>query len=206
MSATGPAIEQRFNEAIARIDAANDADPNRLVVRGLQRPKELAHAELVTEWVHRLQPNASEALLLAARAHHIKRWTIPRSSYPSGRADYLRWRRALHDVHANEVGAILDATGYDTATVERVQQLVRKKGLGRDPEVQVLEDALCLVFVETQLDDLGARFDDEKVVDVIVKTMRKMSDQAIEIAATIELPPHARALLETAVKRRNATS
>ena len=85
MGAGGSLDDERFRRAIAAIDASNADDPNRITVRGEERPKELAHSELVTAWVHRLDPHASEPLLLAARAHHVRRWTIPRASYPTGR-------------------------------------------------------------------------------------------------------------------------
>ena len=161
----------RFDRAIVAIDAANADDPNTIRVRGEERPKELAHAELVSAWVVALQPDGSEALLLAARAHHLRRWTVPRSSYPTGRAGYLRWRRDLHEQHAREVGEILAGVGYDDTTIARVQDLVRKRGLGKDPEVQTLEDALCLVFLETQFHDLAARLDLEKLDGVVVQTL-----------------------------------
>jgi hypothetical protein len=189
----------RFARAIAAIDEANAADPHRVLIRGEERPKELAHAALVTDWVERLSPDASEALLLAARAHHLRRWSIPRTTYPEGRSGYLRWRKALHEQHAREVAEILVEAGYDEPTVARVQDLVRKRGLGRDPEVQVLEDALCLVFAETQLLDLAQRVDDEKMVDVIRKTLVKMSPQAIELAAELDLPAAAKDLLARAL-------
>jgi hypothetical protein len=189
----------RLSRAIAAIDAANADDPNLVVVRGRERPKELAHAELVSEWVGRLAPAPSEALLLAARAHHVRRWAIPRDSYPQGRPGYLRWRRALHDLHADTVGRILAEAGYDTATIRRVQDLVRKRGLGRDAEVQVLEDALCLVFVETQLHDLAARLDADKMVDVARKTLVKMSPDAIALVAEIDLADEDRVILQRAL-------
>lgn len=185
--------------AFAAIDAANGADPTRIVVRGEERPKELAHAELVTEWVRRLEPEAGEALLLAARAHHLRRWTIPRGSYPEGRSGYLRWRKALHEQHAREVAEILAAVGYDDATIARVQDLVRKRRLGKDDEVQVLEDALCLVFAETQLQDLARRVETEKMVDVIRKTLAKMSPRAIDLALTLDLPDDSRVLVARAL-------
>lgn len=191
--------EPRLAGAFAAIDAANAGDPVRITVRGQDRPKELAHAELVTEWIQRLEPQASEALLLAGRAHHLRRWTIPRASYPEGRGGYLRWRRALHDQHAADVAAILGEVGYDDATISRVQDLVRKRGLGKDAEVQVLEDALCLVFAETQLHDLAQRVEPEKMLDVVRKTLVKMSPRAIELAATLDLPPESRDLLTRAL-------
>jgi hypothetical protein len=186
---------ERFARAVAEIDRANADDPNRIMVRAELRPKELAHAELVTEWVRRLDPEPSEALLLAARAHHIRRWMSPRSSYPTGRVGYLRWRRELHQFHADEVGQILQRTGYDDETIERVQRIVAKRDLGKDREAQVLEDALCLVFIETQFDDVRRRLDREKMLDVVRKTLRKMSDEAIGLAATIDIAEEDRALI-----------
>jgi len=190
---------ERLRRALAAIDAANAGDPHRLRVRGESRPKELAHAELVSEWVARLAPDPGEALLLAARAHHLRRWTIPRSEYPAGRRGYLRWRRALQVLHAREVAAILTAEGYDESTIRRVQDLVQKQHLGRDAEVQILEDALCLVFLETQLHDLGARLDDEKLLGVLRKTLRKMSPDAIQRAEELPLDAAGRALLQRAI-------
>jgi hypothetical protein len=189
----------RFSAAIAAIDTANASDPNQVSVRGETGPKELVHARLVTEWVRKLRPDASEPLLLAARGHHLRRWTVPRSSYPAGRSGYLRWRRDLHTHHAEELGAILRATGYDSETTERVQALVRKAGLGRDPETQTLEDALCLVFLETQLADVAHRLDPEKLASVLAKTVDKMSAGAVAAAAELPLTPEARRLLEAAL-------
>jgi len=191
--------EDRFHRAIAAIDVANAEDPNRITVRGTSRQKEQAHAELVTEWVRRLRPDASEALLLAARAHHIRRWTIPRSAYPEGRSGYLRWRRDLHELHAREAARILTAEGYEQETVKRVGEIIRKRNPTTDPEVQALEDALCLVFLETQFHDLAARVDKPRMLDVLRKTLRKMSEPAKRLALTIEMPGRERTLVEEAL-------
>jgi hypothetical protein len=196
--------DDRLARAVAAIDAANADDPNTVVVpareQGVTRPKELAHAELMTAWVSRLRPDASEALLLAARAHHIRRWVVPRSSYPEGRAGYLRWRRDLHERHATDVGVILDEAGYDATMIARVQDIVRKRNLARDPEVQVLEDALCLVFIETQFAELAAKLDRPKMVDVVRKTLKKMSAQGQAMALSLELPADDRTLIEEATR------
>lgn len=190
---------ERFRNAIAAIDAANAEDPNTIRVRGVERQKELCHAELVSDWVRRLRPQASEALLLAARAHHIRRWTVPRSSYPEGRGGYLRWRRDLHEMHARETANILRAHGYDQETIDRVARIVRKENLAGDPEVQALEDALCLVFLETQLHDLARRLDAARLVEVLRKTSRKMSDEGKHLALSIAVDDADRALLERAL-------
>lgn len=198
---TMPAMSDpgRFDAAIAAIDAANAADPNEVVVRGVRGPKELLHAQLVTAWVAELAPDASEALLLAARGHHLRRWTSPRTSAPAGRAGYLRWRRALLDRHAEEVGVILAAAGYGAAEIARVRSLVRKEGLGTDPDAQVLEDAVCLVFVETQLADVAARLDPPTLMRVLTRTAAKMSPAGRAAIARIPLDPASRALLDGAL-------
>jgi hypothetical protein len=179
---------ERLRRALAAIDAANAGDPHTILVRGRRRPKEQAHAELVSEWIGRLAPDASEALQLAGRAHHLRRWTIPRGDYPQGREGYLRWRRALHDVHAQEAGAILAQHGYEPDVIARVSELLHKRGLARgDVEAQVLEDALCLVFLETQFRELAERLSPEKLRDVTAKTLRKMSVRAKELALGLPL-------------------
>ncbi len=195
--------DERLQRALEAIDARNQGDPHVISLRGAPRPKELAHAELATEWIEQLVERPSDELRLATRAHHLRRWTIARSAYPTGRVGYLRWRKALQELHADEVGAILEAAGYAEAAVARVRALVRKRGLGRgdDPEVQALEDALCLVFLETQLASTAAKLDDvEKTVDVLRKTARKMSPRALELAAALPLGPAERGLLESALR------
>ncbi|MEM7288650.1 MAG: DUF4202 domain-containing protein [Actinomycetota bacterium] len=191
--------DQRFEAAIAAIDAANADDPNVLVVDGVERPKEQAHAELMTTWVRRLDPGATDEQLLAARAHHLRRWAVPRRDYPEGRAGYLRWRTALSKRHAADVGTILAAHGYGEPAIARVQQLIRKQGLAVDPAVQVHEDALCIVFLETQLDSTIDRLGRDKVVDVVAKTVKKMSPTGIEAAAELELSDLGRGVLADAV-------
>ncbi len=197
-------MDGRFEEALAAIDAANAADPETVVVEGRERPKELAHAELMTGWVERLDPGAGDAQLLAARAHHLRRWLVPRSEYPEGRAGYLRWRRSQRDRHAEDVATLLAEVGYDDATIERVQQIVRKDGLRgdpADPQVQVHEDALCLVFLQTQLDEVAGRLGDDRAVEVLAKTMRKMSPAGLVAVAGLELSEHGRRLVDAAAVR-----
>ena len=135
------ATSDRLRAALVAIDEANAADPNLVTARDRTGPKEIVHADLVTDWVLRLKPEADDALLLAARGHHFRRWTAPRASYPQGRAGYLRWRKDLHAQQARELGVVLGEVGYDDATIGRVQAIVRKDGLaaaGEHDDVQVL--------------------------------------------------------------------
>jgi hypothetical protein len=198
-SSGGSCSSDRLAAALAAIDAANADDPNVITVDGVERPKELAHAELMTRWVRRLDPDCLEEQILAARAHHLRRWTIPRDDYPEGRSGYLKWRTALKRQHAEEVGAILREAGYDEPAVARVQAIVRKQGLGQDPVVQVHEDALCLVFLETQFDELARKLGDDKTIDVLQKTAKKMSPVGLDAARTLRFSPPAAALLDRAL-------
>jgi hypothetical protein len=189
--------DARFTAAIAAIDAANAGDPTTLDTGTHRGPKELVHAEMVTAWVRRLDSHPTEPLLLAARGHHLRRWLVPRATYPAGRAGYLRWRRDLHRRHAEELGEILAGVGYDHSTIERVGEIVRKEGLGRDRDVQTFEDALCLVFLETQLDDVATRLDDAQRRRVVDRTLAKMSPRGRAAIADLPLSIEARALLGT---------
>ena len=190
----------QLEQVIAAVDAANADDPHTIVVHGETRPKELAHAELMTAWVRRLDPDCSDEQLIAARAHHLRRWSIPRDDYPRDRPGYLRWRTALRRQHAEDVAAIMREGGYDDAAIARVQAIVRKQGLGRDPAVQTHEDALCLVFLETQFDELAGQLgDDDKMVDILRKTAGKMSPAGLEAAPGRASSPGGAALLQRAL-------
>lgn len=176
------------------IDAANAVDPN--LING--RARALVQGERATAWLARLHPDAHDALALAVRAHHVQRWTLARSSYPDGRAGYLRWRRDLKDVHAGVLGEVLPGCGIDSEIVERAQALVAKRGPQRTPDAQAFEDVVCLVFLETQFEDLIDKLDDQKMIDVLRKTLPKMSPAAVALAATAELHPRGRELLTRA--------
>ena len=198
MTGTADPGADRLGGALAAIDLANADDPNRLVVDGRSRPKEQWHAELMTAWVRRLDPGATDEQLLAARAHHLRRWEVPRQDYPAGRAGYLRWRRDQKTRHADLVAVILADAGYSEDQIARVGQIIRKEHLATDEQVQVHEDALCLTFLETQLDDLGAQLGPEKAVEVLAKTLAKMSSTGRAQISGLALENGQRALIERA--------
>jgi hypothetical protein len=154
-------------------------------VEGAAHPQELLYAIMLTNWVLRLSPNASEPLLLATRCQHICRWTIQRTSYEMTRSGYLRWRTELKQFHARKSEEILREVGYGEEIITRVRELNLKKNLGSDPECQVLEDALCLVTLQYQLTGLVAKTEPAKMLQILQKTWKKMSPQAH--AAALEL-------------------
>jgi hypothetical protein len=188
--------------AAAAIDAANAEDPTNVVVDGEARPLALAHGTLAVEWLLHLDPDASAAQQLAARAHHLRRWQSPRGDFPAGRAGYLRWRTAAKRRHAEELGDILGAAGFTADEVARAQQLIRKEGLGTDPAAQAHEDAACLAFLATQLDAVAAQLGDEKTVEVLAKTARKMSAAGLAAAGRLALTARGAAILRAALDGR----
>src|SRR5436305_1952432 len=160
---------ERFEVALNRFDEENSKDPNIEVVEPQSWPRELLYAHRLYAWVERLAPNASEVLLLAARSQHICRWTIPRSNYEMTRAGYLKWRNELKAFHARKAGEILRQVGYSDELINAVQALNLKKNFPRDPESQILEDALCLVFLQFQFSDLAKKTSDEQMINALRK-------------------------------------
>ena len=195
-----PKDPKRFATALQRFDEANSRDPNTIMSDGTQRPRELVYAEWLTAWVLQLCPEASEELRLAARCQHLCRWQVPRQSYPMTRPGYLQWRESLKKLHAEKAGEILKDTGYPGETIARVQHLNLKKNLADDPETRVLEDALCLVFLEHQFAELVAKTAEEKMLGVLQKTWKKMTPAGHKAALGIPLEEKEKALLDRALK------
>jgi hypothetical protein len=192
--------ENRFALAIHRFDRENSVDPNKELAEGTAQPRELVYALWLTHWVMRLCPEASEPLRLAARCQHLCRWLVPRDSYPMTRTGYLQWREALKKFHAQKSAAILREVGYPEEVVVSVQNLNLKKNFPKDPESRVLEDALCLVFLERQFSELAKKTSDEKMVNALQKAWRKMTPAAHSLALSLPYAPHEKALLERALK------
>ena len=191
--------QTRFDQAIARFDAANAQDPNIEPIDGRDVPKELLYAQRMTAWLHAIAPDAPESVRLAARCQHIRRWTIPRADFPAGRDGYLRWRAELARFHAETAAKILREVGYDETLIAKVEGLLHKRNLKRDPDVQLLEDVICLVFLENYFADFSTQFDEAKVIDIIRKTWAKMSPRGHAAALELELSPDAAELVAKAL-------
>ena len=183
-------FDERFKEAIARFDEANAGDPQR---------EALLYAQRMSQWLARFAPEASEPLQLAARSQHICRWEIPRTSLPAGRIGYLQWRKRLYEFHAQKAAQILNDVGYDDATIARVQSLLRKENLKGDPEMQILEDVICLVFLEHYFSDFAARHDEGQLINILRRTWKKMSPRGREAAMGLNLSARDRVLIEKAL-------
>jgi hypothetical protein len=194
-----PRDAKLFETALRRFDEENSRDPNSEELNGAAQPRELVYAQWLTDWVLKLCPDASEELRLAARCQHLCRWMVARDAYPMTRAGYLQWREGLKKFHAQKAGEILGAIGYPEEVIVRVQALNLKKNFPSDPESRVLEDALCLVFLERQFSDLANKTTEEKMIQVLHKTWKKMTPAGQKMAMRLGYGPREQALLERAL-------
>lgn len=190
----------RFEDALRGFDAANAEGPIVELVDGEGVPKELVYGRRMSERLDRFAPDAPEAVKLAARAQHIRRWEIPRDTYPEGRAGYLKWRTDLYKRHAELAAGILQDVGYDDDTVARVRTLVRKRGLKTDPDVQLMEDVICLVFLEHYFHDFAQKHDEEKLISIVRKTWNKMTERAHAAALQLDYPSEDLAVIQKALQ------
>lgn len=180
---------ERFERALALFDAANAEDPN--LDEG--QPKEWLYGRRMSEMIGRFAPDASEAAQLAVRAQHIQRWKVPRSQYPMNKEGYHAWRTGLYTFHADTAGALMREAGYDDTMIERVKKAVGKRGIKSNPETQLLEDIADLVFIEHYMLAFAQSkpdYDEEKWLEIIRKTWKKMSKaaQAYALSGKIKLP------------------
>ncbi|HEU6448250.1 MAG TPA: DUF4202 domain-containing protein [Verrucomicrobiae bacterium] len=190
-----PRDKPKFEAALRRFDEANSRDP----IQENGQPRELLYARRLEKWVLKICPTAGEALRLAARCQHICRWEIPRNSHPMTRPGYLKWRADLKKFHAQKAGEIMQEIGYDNDMIHRVQDLNLKKHFPADAETRVLEDALCLMFLEFQFAGLAAKMDDDKTVNAVRKSWEKMTEAARAEALKLDYGEREKSLLQRAL-------
>lgn len=191
----------RFLRAVSLIDQANAQDPQWEFWQDGWYPKTYLYGLRMTSWLSQLEPRASEEVFLAARAQHICRWLVPRASYPSGRLGYLKWRTFLYQFHADKAAQLLKVAGYDEPSIACVQRILQKRGLQRDPQVQLVEDCACLVFLEHYFAPFAKEHSDDKIIEVLAKTWRKMSNKARQEALKLNLGQREVKLLRQALEK-----
>lgn len=189
----------RFEIALALIDKRNSEDPNVYESNGIIFPKELVYSQRMTQKLLQFKPDASKALQLAARAQHICRWEIPRKEYPMDRVGYLKWREALKRMHAKLTSEILEEVGYDEDFIGRISKIIQKRQIKKNEESQVLEDTICLVFLDYYFEEFAAKHTDEKVIDILKKTWVKMSEKGHQEALKIKYSEKSLALIKQAL-------
>ena len=178
-----------FQQASQWIDAENAQDPNIETYQSISYAKELLYSNRMYERLMDFAPDASEEVQIAAKAQHICRWKIARESYPMDRVGYLKWREDLKKFHAKTTAEILEKAGYDAEFIARVSFLIEKKLLKKDEGTQLLEDVICLVFLEYYLESFVEKHDTEKLKNIILKTWNKMSEKGHQAALQINYSP-----------------
>ena len=195
---------QRYTAVIADIDGANADDPRIIGVAGTTRPYEVVYSERMTRRLAAMYPEASELLRIAARGQHIRRFDIARSGFAQGRDGYNEWRRTCREHHARLLRDIMSRHGYDSEDIGQVAKLVKKEQLKKDRESQALENVVDVVFLEHYFDEFYGKYshyDDAKIVDIVGKTLRKMSPKGHQAALALDLPARTRQLVLAAVER-----
>lgn len=183
----------KLTQVLEAIDTANRADPR----QEEGEPEAWLYGRRMSAELDRVFPDAPELLRIAARGQHIERWVLKRADYPEGRAGYLKWRRDLGAHHARRVGALMAEAGYDAEAIETVGGMLRKEGIKRDPQVQMLEDVICLVFLKFYFAPFAAKHPPAKIQDIVAKTARKMSPEArARVRAEFDLPAELAAAFE----------
>lgn len=193
-------IDNQFQQLISQIDRANKVSPVLEEQAGTQLSREYLYGLRMSAMLNTFSPNASTVLQIAARAQHIERWKISRDSYPAGKKGYLQWRSDLGKFHADTTAKLMAETKYSENDIDRVKDLLQKKCLKTDPETQTLEDVICLVFIQYYLEAFAAQHNNEKIIGIIRKTWRKMSEKGKEAALALSLPESVGQLIKAALK------
>ncbi|QOL25745.1 DUF4202 domain-containing protein [Thalassotalea sp. LPB0316] len=183
-------MSTKLQAVLAKIDEINAQDPNSEVVDGQSVAKELIYGRRMTKCLNQYWPQASDLLQIAVRAQHVKRWHIARSEYPLGKAGYYAWRKALGVFHAETAMEVMREHGYSESEAEQTGVMLRKEQLKTNSDTQTLEDVACLVFLSYYFDAFASKHDDEKIIKIVQKTWKKMSQQAKDIALSLTLPEH----------------
>ena len=115
------------------------------------------------------------------------------------RAGYHRWRTDLYRFHAECVGAILRDVGYDADFIGQVQSIIRKEGIKTNEDTQLLEDVICLVFLESYFSEFASRHDENKIITILRRTWKKMSARGHKEALAMSYAPEDLALIQKAL-------
>lgn len=193
-------MEERLRRTLERIDEENMHDPNKVQWEGAEKPAAWVYGQRMSAWLHKLNPEPSPELQIAARAQHIRRWEIARDTFPANRKGYLDWRTRMYDFHAEKTLAIMQELGWDEDAQYQVNFYLHKRCLQTNRDVQFLEDCACLIFIEHQLLDFAREHRDQKVMRIIQKTWDKMTEQGHREVFALDLSPELHELLDKMLK------
>ncbi|MFK0569968.1 DUF4202 domain-containing protein [Endozoicomonas sp.] len=186
----------RLTETLDVIDQLHAMDPK--IIDGT--PAELDYARQMTYWLQQLAPDASEELQIAVRSQHLCRWEISRSEYPEGRTGYLQWRTELGKMHARKATEVMEQNGYSEQSCEKASAIIRKQGIKRNQDAQILEDCACLVFLTRDFSAFSVKYPRDKIISIVQKTWKKMSERAQQEALQLPFTENDKKILEEALR------
>lgn len=187
-----------LTQTLNAIDQINITDPNTVMIDGETHPKEFIYGTQMSACLHQYWSEPSELIQIAVRAQHIKRWHLKRTDYALGKTGYMLWRKDQGKLHAQLTADLMQKNGYSAQDAAIVASVLKKEKLKSNPLTQTLEDVACLVFLQFYFADFATKHSEEKLVDIVQKTWRKMSDKAQNIALTFTLPNHLANIVKTA--------
>lgn len=194
--------DSRWRGAITAFTRHHAEDPRTIERDGITTTVSLDYHARVSAWMRRLDAGAPLPARLAALAQHVRRFEMPRTAYPAGPQGYKRWRSTALLRHAEIARTELVALGYPDEIVTHTCDAILKKTLAHDPIAALLEDAVCLRFVQDELtqfatDQQAAGKDRAALHTIVAKTWAKMSDAGKRAAPALlaGLPPDLAALV-----------
>ncbi len=123
----------------------------RLVIVNSQVPEDSRHADNTLEWLLRLQPDAGDALQLAALAHDIDRAIEESKVRREDFEDYDAFKAAHSRNSAEILRPILTVCGVARDIVYEACRLVEAHEVGGDPDSDLLKDADSISYFDVNL-------------------------------------------------------
>ena len=93
----------------------------------------------------------------------------------------------------------MNDNGYSQEECDKTAAIIRKEKIKANIDSQMLEDVACIVFLQYYFDEFAKKHTDEKIIDIVQKTWKKMSEQGHKIALSLTFPNHLTKLVERAL-------
>lgn len=123
----------------------------RSTIAGSSVPEDPKHAENTLQWLLKLNPDADEALRIAALGHDIERAIEERKVRREDFADYDAFKAAHAENSSEILRSIMTECGVREDVIEEACRLVLLHEVGGDPRAQLLQHADSLSFFEVNL-------------------------------------------------------
>jgi hypothetical protein len=157
----------------------------RAIVAGSSVPEDPCHAENTLAWLLKLNPEADEALQIAALGHDIDRAL---EAHKIKRADFRDFDafKAAHARNSAEIlRGIMEACGVPPDTASEVDRLVCHHETGGDPRADLLKDADGISFFEVNLPLYYERHSRKEALRRCVWGYRKLCERMRRVTQTL---------------------